>query len=235
MKVPGLSNIWVPPIRNRIDMLATGIKSPVGIKVAGQSLPPLTSSRRKLSPWSRTPASRQRWSRLDRRPPSTPTLTSRSGPIRPLRHRRAGYRRDRHRRARNVGEVVRAGSASHQRALPREIRDTLSACAHCRSSPKVTRSCCRTSRRSKKAPDAAQRETPARPAGVCRCPRPGPASVARNAGRGGQGSGDAGGATPSPGPGSSSTWNATERMKVVVPATLAVIFVPPVHAVPELN
>lgn len=36
--VPGLSNIWVPPIRNRIDMLATGIKSPVGIKVAGSDL-----------------------------------------------------------------------------------------------------------------------------------------------------------------------------------------------------
>lgn len=38
VKVPGLSNIWVPPIRNRIDMLATGIKSPVGVKVAGVSL-----------------------------------------------------------------------------------------------------------------------------------------------------------------------------------------------------
>ena len=38
VKVPGLANIWVPPIRNRIDMLATGIKSPVGIKVAGASL-----------------------------------------------------------------------------------------------------------------------------------------------------------------------------------------------------
>ncbi|MFC5510470.1 efflux RND transporter permease subunit [Massilia jejuensis] len=38
VKVPGLSNIWVPPIRNRIDMLATGIKSPVGVKVAGTSL-----------------------------------------------------------------------------------------------------------------------------------------------------------------------------------------------------
>jgi len=38
VKVPGLSNIWVPPIRNRIDMLATGIKSPVGIKVGGASL-----------------------------------------------------------------------------------------------------------------------------------------------------------------------------------------------------
>jgi Cu(I)/Ag(I) efflux system membrane protein CusA/SilA len=38
VKVPGLSNVWVPPIRNRIDMLATGVKSPVGIKVAGTSL-----------------------------------------------------------------------------------------------------------------------------------------------------------------------------------------------------
>ena len=38
VKVPGLSNVWVPPIRNRIDMLATGIKSPVGVKVAGASL-----------------------------------------------------------------------------------------------------------------------------------------------------------------------------------------------------
>ena len=38
VKVPGLSNVWVPPIRNRIDMLATGIKSPVGVKVAGADL-----------------------------------------------------------------------------------------------------------------------------------------------------------------------------------------------------
>ena len=38
VKVPGLSNIWVPPIRNRIDMLATGIKSPIGVKVSGSNL-----------------------------------------------------------------------------------------------------------------------------------------------------------------------------------------------------
>ena len=38
VRVPGLSNLWVPPIRNRIDMLATGIKSPVGVKVSGASL-----------------------------------------------------------------------------------------------------------------------------------------------------------------------------------------------------
>ena len=30
VRVPGLTNIWIPPIRNRIDMLATGIKSPSG-------------------------------------------------------------------------------------------------------------------------------------------------------------------------------------------------------------
>ena len=38
LKIPGLSNIWVPPVRNRIDMLATGIKSPLGIKVSGPDL-----------------------------------------------------------------------------------------------------------------------------------------------------------------------------------------------------
>jgi len=38
VQVPGLSNVWVPPIRNRIDMLATGIKSPVGVKVSGADL-----------------------------------------------------------------------------------------------------------------------------------------------------------------------------------------------------
>ncbi len=38
VQVPGLTNVWVPPIRNRIDMLATGIKSPIGVKVSGADL-----------------------------------------------------------------------------------------------------------------------------------------------------------------------------------------------------
>ncbi len=38
VQVPGLANIWVPPIRNRIDMLATGIKSPIGVKIASAKL-----------------------------------------------------------------------------------------------------------------------------------------------------------------------------------------------------
>ena len=38
VQIPGLTNAWVMPIKNRIDMLATGIKTPVGIKVAGADL-----------------------------------------------------------------------------------------------------------------------------------------------------------------------------------------------------
>jgi len=38
VKIPGMSNAWVWPIKNRIDMLATGIKTPVGVKVAGPDL-----------------------------------------------------------------------------------------------------------------------------------------------------------------------------------------------------
>ncbi|WP_293394441.1 efflux RND transporter permease subunit [Nevskia sp.] len=38
LTIPGLANLWVQPIRNRIDMLSTGIKSPVGVKIAGPDL-----------------------------------------------------------------------------------------------------------------------------------------------------------------------------------------------------
>lgn len=38
VKLPGITNAWVMPIKTRIDMLATGIKTPVGIKIAGSDL-----------------------------------------------------------------------------------------------------------------------------------------------------------------------------------------------------
>ncbi|NQT79092.1 MAG: efflux RND transporter permease subunit [Candidatus Aminicenantes bacterium] len=38
LKIPGVSNIWTQPIRNRIDMLATGIQTPIGVKVFGKDL-----------------------------------------------------------------------------------------------------------------------------------------------------------------------------------------------------
>jgi Cu(I)/Ag(I) efflux system membrane protein CusA/SilA len=38
VKLPGVTNAWVMPIKTRIDMLATGIKTPIGIKIAGPNL-----------------------------------------------------------------------------------------------------------------------------------------------------------------------------------------------------
>ena len=38
VQVPGVTNVWIQPIKNRIDMLATGIKTPVGVKVSGADL-----------------------------------------------------------------------------------------------------------------------------------------------------------------------------------------------------
>jgi Cu(I)/Ag(I) efflux system membrane protein CusA/SilA len=38
VRYPGLTNAWVMPIKTRIDMLATGIKTPLGIKIAGPDL-----------------------------------------------------------------------------------------------------------------------------------------------------------------------------------------------------
>ncbi len=38
LRLPGMSNIWTMPIKNRIDMLTTGVRSPVGIKIFGPDL-----------------------------------------------------------------------------------------------------------------------------------------------------------------------------------------------------
>jgi Cu(I)/Ag(I) efflux system membrane protein CusA/SilA len=48
VQVPGLTNVWVPPIRNRLDMLATGIKSPIGVKVSGADLAALDKVARQI-------------------------------------------------------------------------------------------------------------------------------------------------------------------------------------------
>ena len=56
VRVPGLANVWVPPIRNRIDMLATGIKSPIGIKVSGTDLAQIDRVARAIEPKARAVA-----------------------------------------------------------------------------------------------------------------------------------------------------------------------------------
>ena len=48
VQVPGLTNVWVPPIRNRIDMLATGVKSPIGVKVSGPDLAAIEAAARAI-------------------------------------------------------------------------------------------------------------------------------------------------------------------------------------------
>jgi Cu(I)/Ag(I) efflux system membrane protein CusA/SilA len=45
---PGMTNVWTMPIKNRIDMLATGIKTPVGIKVMGNDLQTLSALGRQI-------------------------------------------------------------------------------------------------------------------------------------------------------------------------------------------
>ena len=54
VKVPGLANFWIPPIRNRIDMLSTGIKSPIGIKVAGANLAEIDKVARQIEVVAKT-------------------------------------------------------------------------------------------------------------------------------------------------------------------------------------
>ena len=54
VKVPGLANFWIPPIRNRIDMLATGIKSPIGLKVSGANLDEIDRTAREIEAVAKT-------------------------------------------------------------------------------------------------------------------------------------------------------------------------------------
>ena len=54
VKVPGLANFWIPPIRNRIEMLSTGIKSPIGIKVAGSNLAEIDATARQIEAVAKT-------------------------------------------------------------------------------------------------------------------------------------------------------------------------------------
>ncbi|MEJ2613330.1 MAG: efflux RND transporter permease subunit [Ignavibacteriaceae bacterium] len=54
VKIPGLTNAWTMPIKTRIDMLSTGIKTPVGIKIAGPDLKVLQDIGRRIEEVTRT-------------------------------------------------------------------------------------------------------------------------------------------------------------------------------------
>ncbi|MGH9946094.1 MAG: efflux RND transporter permease subunit, partial [Pyrinomonadaceae bacterium] len=54
LKMPGVSNIWTQPIVNRIDMLTTGIRSQVGIKIFGSDLKMLQEVSRQIADVAKT-------------------------------------------------------------------------------------------------------------------------------------------------------------------------------------
>ncbi len=54
LQIPGLTNVWTMPIKNRIDMLSTGIKTPVGIKIGGANLEVLDSLGKQIENIMRT-------------------------------------------------------------------------------------------------------------------------------------------------------------------------------------
>lgn len=59
VQVPGLTNAWLPPIKTRIDMLSTGIRTPVGIRVSGPDLEVLSQVAQQLEQQVKTlPGSR---------------------------------------------------------------------------------------------------------------------------------------------------------------------------------
>jgi len=51
VSLPGVANIWTQPIINRIDMLTTGIRSEIGVKVFGSDLTVLERRRAKSPKW----------------------------------------------------------------------------------------------------------------------------------------------------------------------------------------
>src|SRR6266566_3136307 len=54
LRLPGVTNIWTQPIKNRIDMLSTGVRSQVGIKIFGNDLKALEDLSRKVAEIVRT-------------------------------------------------------------------------------------------------------------------------------------------------------------------------------------
>ena len=52
VQMPGWTNVWTMPIQNRVDMLATGVNTSVGVRVTGRSLDDVVAAYRALPPES---------------------------------------------------------------------------------------------------------------------------------------------------------------------------------------
>lgn len=54
VRLPGVANLWIPPIRNHIDMISTGVKSPIGIKVSGSTMSVIDATAEQVQEAART-------------------------------------------------------------------------------------------------------------------------------------------------------------------------------------
>ena len=121
VQLPGVTNAWTMPIKTRIDMLATGIKTPVGIKLLGDDLETLSKVGVEIE-GALDGAPRNGLRLLGaggrRQLPEHPHPARRRGPLRAERGRRPGGGAVGHRRHERQRDRRRSGALSDQRALP---------------------------------------------------------------------------------------------------------------------
>ena len=120
MQFPGWTNAWTMPIKTRVDMLTTGVRTPIGIKVFGTDLNEVerigVALEHLLAP---DQGDAQRALRAEpRRPlPGHHPEARRAGPLRPARRRRRARHRERHRRHADRDDDRGAQPLLDQRAL----------------------------------------------------------------------------------------------------------------------
>jgi hypothetical protein len=110
LQFPGISNAWTMPIKARIDMLSTGIRTPIGIKVFGKDLGEMEKLAQQIEAVVKTvPGTTSAFAeRTDRwQLPRHRARSRGTGPLRPFGRRTAG--RDRHRARRRDGHDHRRG------------------------------------------------------------------------------------------------------------------------------
>ena len=119
VQMPGWTNVWTMPIQNRVDMLATGVNTPIGIRVLGRNLDDVVRGSEEVARVVKRIAGR---GRRRRRPDPGQALyrdPPRPRPGRPAgRERRRGQRRDRDGPGRQGGHVDRRGPRAASRRRP---------------------------------------------------------------------------------------------------------------------
>ena len=136
LQLPGISNAWTMPIKGRLDMLSTGIRTPVGIKIFGADLEEIQriAHRDRGGPaQGARHAQRLRRARRRRLLPRLRAQARPAGPLRPVGRRRQHDGDDRGRRRRPDHHRRGPRALRHQRALrprlPRRPRRAARACS----------------------------------------------------------------------------------------------------------